>query len=236
MTPITDLHVCDSEAARLLPWFATGRIDAEDAARVEAHVSSCPVCRADLAAQRELHGLMQAGDKVEYSPQPSLQKLMSRIDELDREIAPAAATPVVSAAASSAPPPVRTGLPRWLVAAVVLQTIGLGTLGTLLWQHAGGRSAGAEYVTLGSVAADLGPAPRVRVVFAPDTTIGGMAALLGAVRADIVAGPTEAGAYTLALRPDSDAPASVDSGLARLRADPHVVFAEPVVTGAGPPR
>jgi len=235
-TSMIDLDVCDSEAARLLPWFATGRIDAEDAARVEAHVASCPACRADLAAQRELHGLMQAGEKVEYSPQPSLQKLMSRIDELDREIAPAVATPVASAAVSSAPPPTRTGLPRWLVAAVVLQTIGLGTLGTLLWQHAGGRNAGAEYVTLGSVEADLGPAPQVRVVFAPDTTIGGMAALLGAVRADIVAGPTEAGAYTLALRPDGGTVASVDASLARLRADPHVVFAEPVVTGAGSPR
>jgi anti-sigma factor RsiW len=236
MTPITDLHVCDSEAARLLPWFATGRIDAEDAARVEAHVASCPACRADLAAQRELHGLMQAGEKVEYSPQPSLQKLMSRIDELDREIAPAAATPVVSAAASSTTPPVRAGLPRWLVAAVVLQTIGLGTLGALLWQHADGRNAGAEYVTLGSVEAGPGPAPLVRVVFAPDTSLAGMAALLGAVRADIVAGPTEAGAYTLALHPNAGAPASIDAGLARLRADPHVVFAEPVVTGAGPPR
>jgi len=235
-TSMIDLDFCDSEASRLLPWYATGRIDAEDAARVEAHVANCPACRADLAAQRELHGLMQAGEKVEYSPQPSLQKLMSRIDELDREIAPAAATPVVPAAASSAPSPVRTGLPRWLVAAVVVQTLGLGTLGTLLWQHADGRNAGAEYVTLSSVEAGLGSAPRVRVVFAPDTTIGGMAALLDAVRADIVAGPTEAGAYTLALRLDSDVPASVDASLVRLRADPHVVFAEPVVASAGPPK
>jgi hypothetical protein len=236
MTQIIELNVCDSEAARLLPWFATGCIDAADAARVEAHVASCPACRADLAAQRELHGLMQAGEKVEYSPQPSLQKLLSRIDELDREIPRAAETPDVTAAASSAPLPVRTGLQRWLVAAVVLQTLGLGTLGTLLWQHAGRRTAGAEYVTLGTVDAGLGLGPRVRVVFDPNTTIGGMAALLGTVRADIVGGPTAAGAYTLALRPDAGAPASVDAGLARLRADPHVVFAEPVVTGAGPPR
>jgi len=236
MTSIIDLDVCDSEAARLLPWFVTGRIDAEDAARVEAHVAACPACRADLAAQRELHGLMQAGEKIEFSPQPSLQKLMSRIDELDREIAPAAATPVASVAASSAPPLARTSLPRWLVAAVVLQTIGLGTLGTLLWQHAGSRNAGAEYVTLGSVEARLGSAPRVRVVFVPDTTLGGMATLLASVRADIVAGPTEAGAYTLALRPDAVPPTSVDASLARLRADPHVVFAEPVVTDGGPPR
>jgi anti-sigma factor RsiW len=235
MTSLTELDVCDSEAARLLPWFASGRIDAEDAARVAAHVDTCLACRADLAAQRQLHGFMQADAKIEYSPQPSLQKLMSRIDELDREIAPPAASTVVPAAAALAPPPARTGLPRWLVAAVILQTLGLGTLGTLLWQHAGGRNAGAEYVTLSSVEESLGTAPRVRVVFAPDTTLGGMADLLGAVRADIVAGPTEAGAYTLALRPDAAAAVSVEASLARLRADPHVVFAEPV-TGAGPPR
>jgi hypothetical protein len=236
MTSTADLDACDSEAARLLPWFASGRIDADDAARVAAHVAVCPACRADLAAQRELHGLMQADAKVEHSPQPALQKLMSRIDELDREIAAKETPPANAASASPAPSPARAASTRWLVAAVVLQAMGIGLLGTLLWRHPGGRDADAQYVTLGNVDAGVGAAPRVRVVFTPDTPIGSLEALLDTVHADIVAGPTDAGAYTLALRPVAGAPEPVEAGLARLRADPHVVFAEPVVAGAGPPR
>jgi len=236
MTSIIDLEACDSEAARLLPWFATGRIDAEDAARVEAHVATCPVCRADLATQRTLHGLMQSEEKVEHAPQPSLQKLMSRINELDREIPMASASAAEAAIALPRPTPARTGMPRWLAAAVVVQAVGLGLLGTLLWQHAGGRHAAAEYVTLSTVEVGQETAPRVRVVFVADMTLGGMAALLGALHSDIVGGPTEAGAYTLALRPETNKPVSVNASLARLRADPRVLFAEPVVTDAAPPR
>ena len=232
-TPNTD--DCDSEAARLLPWFATGRIDADDAAGVQAHLATCATCRADLAAQRQWRDLLRSDEKVEYSPQPSLQKLMSRIEELDREMAPAAASSTQAVEVEPAGAGARAGLPRWLVAAVVLQTLGLGLLGSMLWQHAGNRGADAEYVTLSSVERPAGNAPRVRVVFTPDTTVAGIAALLEAVRADIVAGPTEAGAYTLALHSAAEAPASVDASLARLRTDPHVVFAEPA-TGAGPPR
>ncbi len=148
-TPDTD--DCDSEAARLLPWFATGRIDADDAARVQAHLASCATCRADLAAQRQWRDLLRSDEKVEYSPQPSLQKLMSRIEELDREMAPAAASSTQAVEAEPAGAGARAGLPRWLVAAVVLQTLGLGLLGSMLWQHAGTRGADAEYVTLSSV-------------------------------------------------------------------------------------
>jgi anti-sigma factor RsiW len=208
LTPDTD--TCDNEAARLLPWFVTGRIEADDAARVQAHLAGCASCRADLAEQRQWRDLMQSDEKVEYSPQPSLQTLMSRIDELDREIAPVAVASVAVPAGDVelADVSVRSSPPRWLVAAVVLQAVGLGLLGSQLWQHTRGASANAEYVTLSSIEGPAGNAPHVRVVFAADTTIDGVATLLCAVRADIVAGPTEAGAYTLALRSAPDAPAS----------------------------
>jgi anti-sigma factor RsiW len=232
MTLTIETDLCDSEAARLLPWYVTGRIDAADAARVDAHIATCLICRTDLATQRELRALTQAEERVEYSPQPSLQKLMSRIDELDREIA----EPSPPASVPESPPPARANVPRWLVAAVVLQTVGLALLGSLLWPRAGIRNDSAPYVTLGSVEAVVNAAPRLRVVFAPDMTVSSIARLLGAVRADIVAGPTESGAYTLALRADSSLPASVDTSLAQLRADPRVLFAEPVIGGTGPPR
>lgn len=230
MTAPFDTDTCDSEAARLLPWFVTGRLPAEDAARVEEHLADCPVCRADLAVQRDLRSLMRSDERIEYAPQPSLQKLMTRIDEMDREI------PEVALVRPGDEPSVpRARVPHWMVAAVVLQTVGLGLLGALLWDRGPSRGDPARYVTLATPAPAADEAQRLRVVFAPETTANEMGLMLGALQAAVVDGPTEAGAYTIALRSGGrDAP-SVDASLARLRANPHVLFAEPVA-GSGSPR
>ncbi|HSE12491.1 MAG TPA: anti-sigma factor [Rudaea sp.] len=222
MTANLDTRICDSEAARLLPWLVTGRLAADEAARVESHLAECPICRSDLAVQHELRTLMQADERVEYAPQPSLQKLMTRIDELDREIA----VPEPAHDDSVAPP--RAVMPRWMIAAAVLQTVGLGLLGAALWQQAPSRTDPATYVTLSAADSVAAPAARVRVVFTSGMTAGNIARLLGAVHAEIVAGPSGAGAYTIALLSEAGAPPSVDASLARLRADPGVLFAEPV--------
>ena len=47
------------------------------------------------------------------------------------------------------------------------------------------------------------------------------------LKAQVVAGPSEAGVYTLGLAPHSTDKASVDKALAQLRADSRVRFAEP---------
>ena len=64
-------------------------------------------------------------------------------------------------------------------------------------------------------------------------------AMLRSVDAQIVAGPSEAGVYTLALRRRSDAAATgdaavIDAALLRLRADARVLFAESAVTRSAP--
>lgn len=228
MTSPFDTDACDGEAARLVPWFVNGRLTVEEAARVEEHLAACPVCRADVAEQRRLRALMRRDDPVEYAPQPSLQKLMTRIDELDREIAVDARLEAGEESAA-----MRSHVPRWMVAAVVLQSIGLGLLGVMLWEHSPSRTDAARYVTLSADEATDSRAPRVRVVFAPETTMSEVALMLGALRASIVDGPTEAGAYTLALHSGGGARSSVDAGLARLRADRHVLFAEPVAGSEG---
>jgi len=227
-----DVAVCDSEAARLLPWLVTGRLDADDAARVEAHISTCPICRADWGAQHGLRELVRSDDGVEYAPQPSLQKLMSRIDELDRELAP------VTAATDAAPamPRSTSALPRWLIAALVVQTFGLGLLGTALWRHSSTEptASASRYETLTSAPVSTDGRPQLRVVFAPGTTLAELADLLGSVHGTIVSGPSEAGAYTVAVPGDRARPEASDAPIVRLRTDRRVLFAEPVVRATGP--
>jgi hypothetical protein len=120
---------------------------------------------------------------------------------------------------------------RWLVAALVVQTFGLGLLGTLHW----GRSptagdAPASFRTLtSSPAAPAGATAAVRVVFAPGTNVEQVAALLRDIDARIVDGPSPAGTYALALAGTVAGEADpVAMAIGRLRADARIVFAEPI--------
>lgn len=222
------MATCDSEVARLLPWFVTGQLAGEEVERVETHLAGCTICRADLVEQRQIHDALSTDDRVEYSPQPSLQKLMTRIDELDREWAPAPPPP----APQSAAPARNFAVPRWLVAAVVVQTIGLAFVCSLLWQRSGDRAAPASYQTLTSISPSTALHPQVRVVFAPGTTVDSVAGLLQGMHARIVDGPSDAGAYALALPVGAGVATDLQASLARLRADGRIVFAEPIVEDA----
>jgi hypothetical protein len=220
---------CDSEAARLLPWFVTGRLQATEAARVDAHLATCAVCRRDLERQHALSNWIRGDARIEStSPQPSLEKLMSRIDATERATRSPARSTDAAATAS------RRRVPPWLVAAVVVQSIGLAALGSALWRHSDDAPA-PQYRTLSSVPDSTSTViPQIRVVFAPATTVRDVADVLRQVDARIVDGPSPAGAYSLALsrpRPTAD---FVASSVDRLRTDARIVFAEPIIGSAGP--
>lgn len=241
---------CDSEAARLLPWHLTGRLAAADAARVAQHLSQCATCRADLESQRLLRARLRDDGPLDYAPQAGLAATLARIDELGRELdVPAAATATPAAAAAGAPAIAAQGhdrrarwrAPQWLAAAVVVQAIGLGILGSLLVARDAARRPAqpARYETLTAPQAEARDG-QLRAVFSPDMTLGQLEQLLGARGLQVVAGPTEAGVYTLGLGPAAQEPTSPDAtsheapsperigtALRALRADPRVRFAEP---------
>jgi anti-sigma factor RsiW len=213
---------CNSEEARLLPWFVTGRLDAADSARVEVHVASCVTCRDDLEHERALHGLLHRGERpVPLSASQGFQRLMARIDETER----AMLEPPPEASGRTPASPARE--PGWIAAAVVVQALALALVGAALWRGAD-RSTDARYRTLtSSPAAPTSDAAHLRVVFAPGTTAQELASMLAAIDARIVDGPSPAGAYALALSPDATDEAMATS-LATLRADARVLFAEPI--------
>jgi hypothetical protein len=69
----------------------------------------------------------------------------------------------------------------------------------------------------------------VRVVFAPDATLSKVNELLRQVEANILAGPSEAGVYTLSAPAGKD----VQRMILTLRGHPEVLFAEPSALAAG---
>ena len=225
--------VCGSEAARLLPWFVTGRLAAADTERVTRHLEHCGVCQADLQHEQSLRTTLKDDGPVELAPQAGLARTMARIDELTREDVGRSDRAAVHDDPSSATR--RAPAFRWLVAAVVVQAIGLGLLGTAYLRHTSAPLLPAGYETL-STAVAAAHGPRIRAVFSSSMTVGELRALLLQRQLAVVAGPSDAGVFTLSgTEPGFDRRQS-DVLLGELRTDPRILFAEPAAGGRTAPK
>jgi hypothetical protein len=117
----------------------------------------------------------------------------------------------------------------WLIAAMVVQAIGLAALGVAWWSRpvapvALQPGSGAVYRTLS--APDAAPqAATIRVVFAPEITMAQVQAMLAAARLQVRAGPSDVGVWTLGPARDSNR-AETEAALRELRASSQVRFAE----------
>jgi len=195
----------------------TGRLDAEDAARVEAHLPSCAQCQADLAAERRLQaalrGLETPGGGVDagfaalssrLSPRP--QRLRARVERIGQQWQ------------GSAP------WLRWAMAAQLTLLILAGA--ALVASHAKPTPA-AQYRTLG--AAPASSTANIVVVFRPDMRESQLRQALRDSHARLVDGPTAADGYLLHVDP-----AGRSAAIDRLRHDKSVVLAEPIDAGEKP--
>jgi len=196
-------HSNHEQSWELIPWVVNGRASEADRRSVLAHAESCAECREELDRHRELHDHMRGTDDVIAAPNASLQKLLARVD----------AQPAV---------PVEKGyrIKRpWLVAALWLQLVAVATLAGALFRSAAPPEP--AYTTLSTPQVADHPA-AVRVVFAPHASLDEINQLLRGVGCDIVAGPSEAGVYTLAAGKDQD----VQRIITTLREHSGVLFAE----------
>ena len=230
MKPHADTATCHHEAARLLAWYVNDTLSAEQSHRVAEHLDQCATCRADAAALGPLRTLLRTPSTVEYTPQAGFAQLLARID--------AAEQPAALAAATASTPPAKQplhrgwrGPTRWLAAAVVVQAVALGVMATALLGGRGATNESAPYQTLTSTAPAtpaISDRAALRVVFAPTMTLADLQQLLRSHQLSAVAGPSEAGLYTLALPSTGRSADELQALLQRLRADPRVRFAEPV--------
>lgn len=203
----------------LLPWLANGRASPEERERAEAHLRECAACRAELAREQHLADALAQPATPAPEVEAGLQRLMRRLDQAD-----------------AAPPPGRWW--PWAGARLGLGTVAVLGLaefvligGVALWWAAGGTTPGpvdaAPYRTLTQPQTSPVTAPQWRVVFQDRTSLEQLQRLLHEHRLTIVAGPSDAGVFTLgAAAPQAQAQA--DALAARLRASPLVRFAEAV--------
>ena len=178
---MNDTSSAHRHAWDLIPWIVNGTAAPADQLAVQAHLQACADCHQELEFQRQLHAAMALQSPAETDMRDSWQRLRSRLDSASRAPATLAGEPQRARGAA------RSWMP-WLVAATVVQAIGLGALGAawLARRDMPGAPAvaAAPYRTL---AAPEAAAPRatVRVVFAPEVTVAQVQMLLAAAKLQI---------------------------------------------------
>lgn len=211
------------QAWELLPWFVNGTASQDERRLVEQHLEQCQDCRAELALQHRLHAAMTQDLVAAPDPDRGLERLWQKIDN-----APA----TEAAIEPPAPAEPRRHKPAFLYALTamfVLQTGVLAVLGAqFLMPQQTGETA-AAYTTLSSPENRFAHA-TIRIVPAADMRAGELGSLLRKLELQIVAGPTEAGVYSLA---PLSAHADTTVQIARLRASGGIRFAEPAGTSDG---
>ena len=223
MSQIEDSTAEHREIGELLPWFVNGRLSDADRQRVDAHLRVCGACSDEFTMQRRIYDVMSVEAGVEHMPMAGLNRLRRRIESLDAA-GPAPGAPDV-AARREAPAGSSLRQRRGAIAAS-LAMMAIGVFAALAWSQHERRIAPADYYTVTTPAPQAANA-AIRAVFAPTVTLSELQALLDDAHLRIVAGPTEAGVYSLAV---SGSP-SVDWSLQRLRGHDVVRFAESVAPG-----
>lgn len=205
----------------VLPFYVNGTLRGQARANVDVHLASCTECRAELVTQTQVRDTILREDVRQESAQTSFEQLWDRIRE-DEAVAESHG-PNGRSSAPALPGTRASNVMKWLVAAVIVEGIGLAALSAMTWNQ--GLSVAPDYRTLSTQSAPSPRDGRIRAVFSPDLTLAELQGLLSSSKLSVVAGPTEAGVYTLTLE---DAHASVDNALAHLRGSASVRFAEPI--------
>jgi hypothetical protein len=211
------------EVTALIPWYVNGSLGEHERERLDTHLPLCANCRDAVAQEQRIYRGVSAEPAVEYMPAASLKRLQARLDALD-----ATASGTAPAAIPAADAQRRRSMP-WqglMAASVAVMAVALSWLAADRWTQS--RTRAPNYFTVTTAAPHV-PGEVIRAVFSPAITLTELQAILDAAQLRIVAGPTEAGVYSLA----ANSRRPVSSSLALLRQHSEVRFAESTQPGTG---
>jgi hypothetical protein len=185
-----------------MPWVLQGNASLQDTEWLTQHLAQCEACRVEFEQQSRLRLALSLPAEVGLDPNAGLERLMARLDEPE-----------------PAPQPVRASawLSRALVAAVLVQAIGIGILGAKLWSE----HPAPVYRTLSQESAS---AVHGSIHVVPDAgmKLADWDTLLRGLGLKVIDGPNDVGAYTVVATRGS-----AQDTLTRLRATQGIRLAEP---------
>lgn len=209
MTAVTPLG--HARAFELLPWLVNGSLAPAERDAVEQHVRTCITCHRELREQRRLQAAIGAQPTVHVSAQTAFDRLDRQLDDLAAEA------------------------PRWrryetqALPFALATAAGIALLALLVWLVPLPSSPVTPYFTLSTTSASSSSV--LDVVFAPGTTEADLRALLESLDAEIVAGPSDLGRYTIRV-PTADPAAQ--SALDALARDARVRLVTPAFSADSP--
>lgn len=217
------------EAKQLLPWYAVGALDADEMRAVEAHLADSFELKQELTELQILHRSVGdvAADEPEFRPE-LINDALRQIDEYEASRTAAVATTpgLLSRSIEWLRETLVTGWvesPRGARVAIAVQFAVLLVLGGVLLQPEGPAPQGQEYGTLaGGAATDVSAGgTALTVTFQPETTELQLRGMMADLDADIIAGPSAQGSYTIRVEETSET--EIAGVLEQLRANPDVV-------------
>jgi hypothetical protein len=190
-----------------MPWVLQNSATHEQGEWLKDHLAHCESCSAEFAQQTRLQRALSLPSDIPLDANAGLKRLLGRLDTAD---------------AHEESYRMRSGtwLSRALVAVVLIQALGIGTLGMKLWST--GNSP--AYRTLSQEPVPATASGAIRIVPDATMTVASLNALLHTLRLQVVGGPNEVGAYTVAPMGS----ASAAHTLQQLRATQGIRLAEPV--------
>ncbi|WP_045764440.1 hypothetical protein [Xanthomonas albilineans] len=193
----------------LMPWVLQGSATEEQNEWLVAHLAKCRFCSTEFAQQSRLRMAMSLPSDVPVDAEAGLQRLLQQLDAPFPQQGPLR--------------PRSNWTTRALVAAALLQAVGLGVLGFRL-------SADHDHGTVYRTLSDTAPPPAtgaIRVVPDARMTMADWDALLHKLQLHVVAGPNGAGGYTVV--PVQAGPAAqTQRNVQQLRASNRIRLAEPI--------
>ena len=201
------------EIAALLPWYITGKISAEDRAKVDAYVERHPEVRKHLVLAREEADVTFAVNQEIAPPKAGLDKLKASL----------ASSPVVRLKSAQASLLDRVGTwlggfsPRQLayagVAAALAIVVQSASIGSLMLER-----AGPGYQVANGPSVDAGKGTFALVSFQPAAPAGTLSAFLADNKFMITEGPKAGGVFVVRVSDQALSKDAAEAAVAKLKA------------------
>ena len=222
----------------LLPWLANGRLSPAERELAEEHVQQCNACKRELALQQLMCRAFTEPDRVTHTPGPSFRKLMERINSDSKTNGVAAGTSLRDRQPASRPSgqtaPVRLRrVSLWRPPGLAWAASFLLLFGITAMMFVGYHLLVQDFRTVTDPSVVT---PNVlHIALDRSLPIGEVEELLRTGGARIVEGPGNTGVLGVApvgVIPGKTMEASANKQLralsARLRADPRVLWVQPL--------
>jgi hypothetical protein len=213
----------------LLPWYVNGTLEGAELNKVQQHLRVCVTCRQELAEQQRLAEAIGQSSAIDLAPQASLTRLLQRIDS---EVPPADRyqkgwnrlrsqwTRLLEwLSGVRLPQRAWVAVPLLVILLVLAPTAGF-------WLSSLPRQP--QYHTLASPnSVPAAGSTDIQVVFAKTLTQEQIQQLLRSLPAEIMAGPSASGAYTVRIVTRDRSNHEMLAMLVRLSQYPGVLRVEP---------